>query len=132
VRAGGIAAILSAQERIADIAAPEPGGTDAFDPTCAPHPRFARRGRPRRLQPHRADPGWRRQLHRPGDAEPARRPDPPRRRRARLGDGADTRRFSIRYVSSSNLDYDGRVIHRNYNSWVQNLQNGIIVESGKP
>ncbi|MEN0074928.1 MAG: hypothetical protein AAGC69_11110 [Paracraurococcus sp.] len=44
----------------------------------------------------------------------------------------DTRRFSIRYVSSSNLDYDGRVIHRNYNSWVQNLQNGIIVESGKP
>lgn len=44
----------------------------------------------------------------------------------------DMRRFSIRYVSSSNLDYDGRVIHRNYNSWVQNLQNAIIVESGKP
>jgi hypothetical protein len=41
----------------------------------------------------------------------------------------DTRRFSIRYVSSSNLDYDGRVIHRNYNSWIQNLQNGIVLQS---
>ena len=37
----------------------------------------------------------------------------------------DTQRFSIRYASSSNLDYDGRSIHRNYNSWVQNLQNAI-------
>ena len=42
----------------------------------------------------------------------------------------DTRRFSIRYVSSSNLDYNGAVIHRNYNSWVQNLQNAIVVQSG--
>ncbi|WP_149538286.1 hypothetical protein [Siccirubricoccus phaeus] len=41
----------------------------------------------------------------------------------------DTQRFSIRYVSSSNLDYDGTVIHRNYNSWVQNLQNAIMVQS---
>ena len=40
----------------------------------------------------------------------------------------DTQRFSIRYVSSSNLDYDGRVIHRNYNSWVQNLQNAIMAQ----
>lgn len=40
----------------------------------------------------------------------------------------DTRRFSIRYVSSSNLDYDGRAIHRNYNSWVQNLQNAIMAQ----
>jgi len=40
----------------------------------------------------------------------------------------DTQRFSIRYVSSSNLDYDGRVIHRNYNSWVQNLRNAIMAQ----
>lgn len=40
----------------------------------------------------------------------------------------DTRRFSIRYVSSSNLDYDGSAIHRNYNSWVQNLQNAIVAQ----
>jgi hypothetical protein len=40
----------------------------------------------------------------------------------------DTQRFSIRYVSSNNLDYDGRAIHRNYNSWVQNLQNAIMAQ----
>jgi hypothetical protein len=40
----------------------------------------------------------------------------------------DTQRFSIRYVSSSNLDYDGNAIHRNYNSWVQNLQNAIVAQ----
>ncbi len=41
----------------------------------------------------------------------------------------DQQRFVIRYVSSSNLDYDGQNIHRNYNSWVQNLQNAIIARS---
>src|SRR5215203_5945031 len=40
----------------------------------------------------------------------------------------DTQRFGIRYLSSSNLDYDGRSIHRNYNSWVQNLQNAIMAQ----
>lgn len=40
----------------------------------------------------------------------------------------DTQRFIIRYVSSSNLDYDGTAIHRNYNSWVQNLQNAIMAQ----
>ena len=40
----------------------------------------------------------------------------------------DTQRFLIRYVSSSNLDYDGQVIHRNYNSWVQNLQRAIMAQ----
>ena len=42
----------------------------------------------------------------------------------------DTRRFSIRYVTSTNLDYNGSTIHRNYNSWVRNLQNAIVVQSG--
>jgi hypothetical protein len=41
----------------------------------------------------------------------------------------DTQRFSIRYVSSSNLNYDGTVIHRNYNSWIRNLQNAIVTHS---
>ena len=40
----------------------------------------------------------------------------------------DTRRFAIRYASSTNLDYNGAVIHRNYNSWVQNLQNAIMAQ----
>ncbi len=42
----------------------------------------------------------------------------------------DQQRFAIHYVTSSNLDYDGQNIHRNYNSWVQNLQNAILVQSG--
>jgi len=37
---------------------------------------------------------------------------------------ADT--FSIRYVDSTNLQYDGTDIHRNYNSWIQNLERAII------
>ena len=40
----------------------------------------------------------------------------------------DARRFSIRHVSSSSLDYDGQIIHRNHNSWVQNLQNAIVAQ----
>ena len=40
----------------------------------------------------------------------------------------DAQRFGIRYLSSSNLDYDGRSIHRNYNSWVQNLRNAIMAQ----
>jgi hypothetical protein len=41
----------------------------------------------------------------------------------------DQQRFTIRYASSTNLDYDGQTIHRNYNSWVQNLQNAIVAQS---
>lgn len=41
----------------------------------------------------------------------------------------DTQRFQIRYVASTNLDYDGSTIHRNYNSWVQNLQSAIVAQS---
>ena len=42
----------------------------------------------------------------------------------------DTRRFTIRYVTSTNLDASPGMIHRNYNGWVQNLQAAIIRESG--
>ncbi|MBR0672105.1 hypothetical protein [Neoroseomonas soli] len=34
--------------------------------------------------------------------------------------------FSIRYVNSTNLQYDGTSIHRNYNSWIENLERAII------
>ena len=42
----------------------------------------------------------------------------------------DTQRFTIRYVSSTNLNAGPGVIHPNYNGWVQNLQAAIIRESG--
>ena len=41
----------------------------------------------------------------------------------------DTSGFAIRYVDSTNLSYDGSSIHRNYNSWVQNLERAIVAQS---
>jgi hypothetical protein len=39
----------------------------------------------------------------------------------------DTKSYSIKYKDSSNLQYDAekREIHKNYNGWIQNLENGI-------
>ena len=37
----------------------------------------------------------------------------------------DTKTYSITYKDSSDLDYDGKSIHKNYNGWIQNLDNGI-------
>jgi hypothetical protein len=37
----------------------------------------------------------------------------------------DTESYSITYLNSTNLKYDGQRIHKNYNSWVQNLSNAI-------
>lgn len=37
----------------------------------------------------------------------------------------DTKTYNITYKDSSNLDYKGDSIHKNYNGWVQNLDNGI-------
>jgi hypothetical protein len=37
--------------------------------------------------------------------------------------------FSMRYANSTNLNYDGTTIHRNYNGWVQRLEQHIIAES---
>lgn len=37
----------------------------------------------------------------------------------------DQTRFSIRYVDSRNLGYTGTSIHRNYNSWIRNLERAI-------
>ena len=50
----------------------------------------------------------------------------------------DESRFSIRYVSSKDLDYRpdglapgyrGTVIHSNYVGWIQNLERRIVAES---
>jgi hypothetical protein len=37
----------------------------------------------------------------------------------------DTTRFTIRYVDSRNLGYDGTSIHKNYNGWIHNLERAI-------
>jgi hypothetical protein len=36
--------------------------------------------------------------------------------------------FSIIYVDSTNLQYDGTSIHKNYNGWIQNLERAISVQ----
>ena len=43
----------------------------------------------------------------------------------------DTKTFSITYKDSVNLRYDPtkNLIHTNYSSWIQNLQNAIIVQA---
>lgn len=33
--------------------------------------------------------------------------------------------FSIIYLDSTNLDYDGSSIHKNYNGWIMNLERAI-------
>lgn len=38
----------------------------------------------------------------------------------------DTDQFSIFYEDSTNLKYDGTTIHKNYNGWVQNLEQAIL------
>ena len=37
----------------------------------------------------------------------------------------DTKSYSILYKDSSNLHYDGKMIHSNYNGWIQNLDKAI-------
>lgn len=38
--------------------------------------------------------------------------------------------YSIVYKDSTNLNYDGTNIHRNYNGWIQNLDKGIRAQLG--
>ena len=38
--------------------------------------------------------------------------------------------YSIVYKDSTNLNYDGKNIHTNYNGWVQNLSNAIVTQVG--
>ena len=37
----------------------------------------------------------------------------------------DTSSYSIKYKDSTNLNYDGKSIHKNYNGWVENLDRAI-------
>lgn len=37
----------------------------------------------------------------------------------------DTKKYSIEYSDSQNLNYNGKTIHRNYNRWVANLRDTI-------
>lgn len=39
----------------------------------------------------------------------------------------DESEFSIKYNDSTNLNYNGTEIHRNYNNWVINLTNRITI-----
>lgn len=41
----------------------------------------------------------------------------------------DTKKFSIYYKDSNNLNYDGKTIHKNYNGWVQNLEQAILAQT---
>ena len=36
--------------------------------------------------------------------------------------------YNIKYIDSSNLNYDGTYIHRNYNNWIHNLKRNIDKE----
>lgn len=40
----------------------------------------------------------------------------------------DTKTFSIKYIDSTELNYADGSIHKNYNSWIQNLEKGIRVQ----
>ena len=40
----------------------------------------------------------------------------------------DRKSYSIVYKDSTNLNYDGSNIHRNYNGWIQNLDKAIQVQ----
>ena len=40
----------------------------------------------------------------------------------------DKSKYSIKYVDSKNLDYDGTNIHSNYNGWIENLNRNIKVQ----
>jgi hypothetical protein len=43
----------------------------------------------------------------------------------------DTKNFSIFYEDSTNLNYDGTRIHKNYNGWIQNLEKAILARTAK-
>lgn len=52
----------------------------------------------------------------------------PRRHMAKVQITFDRKGFSIQYLDSNELLYNGVKIHRNYNTWVKNLQNDILRE----
>ncbi len=53
-----------------------------------------------------------------------------RGRRAVVDVPYDSQRFTIRYVRSANLNYDGTNIDSDYNTYVQRLHRAIVTQSG--
>jgi hypothetical protein len=43
----------------------------------------------------------------------------------------DRNTYSIRYLDSKDLNYNGTNIHPNYNSWIQNLERQIRAEAAR-
>lgn len=43
----------------------------------------------------------------------------------------DTKTYNIKYKDSTNLDYNGTSIHKNYNGWVENLDKAIRIQLTK-
>ncbi|MHC8494959.1 hypothetical protein ACTU44_19865 [Thalassospira sp. SM2505] len=50
----------------------------------------------------------------------------PRSHSAEVAIAFDQKKYSIIYVDSANLNYNGTQIHRNYNRWVNNLRQDIL------
>jgi hypothetical protein len=67
-------------------------------------------------------PGWRMMPQGPGQIEGVLSL---RDHRAVVTVNYDTKSYSIKYKDSSNLNYDGKSIHKNYNGWVENLDKAI-------
>ena len=51
-----------------------------------------------------------------------------RRHMAKVNIRFDEKTYSITYADSVELQYDGANIHKNYNGWIQNLDNAIQVQ----
>jgi hypothetical protein len=51
---------------------------------------------------------------------------------ARVSIPYSAERYSIVYKDSENLQYDGKMIHSNYNGWVQNLDKAIKSQLAYP
>jgi hypothetical protein len=51
---------------------------------------------------------------------------------ARVNIPYSAERYSIVYKDSENLQYDGKMIHSNYNGWVQNLDKAIKTQLAYP
>lgn len=82
----------------------------------------------RAIQAAGADLGWDMTVQRPGDIRGVLNL---RDHQAVVDITYDAQTFAIRYVDSNNLNYSNGQIHRNYNSWVQNLERQIRAEAAR-
>jgi caspase domain-containing protein len=66
--------------------------------------------------------GWKTRVVKPGEIEAE---IVSRKRMVKVRINYNTKNYSISYLDSKNLKYDGTKIHRTYNSWVANLKKNI-------